>query len=189
MKFNKIIKLLSIGALTLSALAPATSFAKWRFSDQVNLANNTLSGKVDELNKQIQSQMGGQGGGGSSSGGSSAGGGGGRVGFYMYIPYRQNDVFVFCKEGPNTQGQDYYWVPTDGVGGFTITNYYAYIYNSESWITTAYYVTICPIGAGPGNWQGTGSGGDYKGSRDYVSPPDTRTGPAQRGQKLESFPH
>ena len=176
MKFNKIIKLLSIGALTLSALAPATSFAKWRFSDQVNLANNTLSNKVNELNQKIKSEMVGQ-------------GVGGRVGFHMYIPYRQNDIFVFCKEGPNTKGQNYYWIPTDGVGGFTITNYRAYIYNSESWISTAYYVTICPIGAGPGTWKGTGSGGNYKGSRDYVSPPDTNTGPAQKGQKLESFPH
>jgi hypothetical protein len=193
MKFNKITKLLSIGALTLSALAPATSFAKWTFSDQVNLANKTLSGKVNELNQQIQSQMGGSkssgSSGSSSSSGSSGSSAGGGVGFYMYIPYRQNDVFVFCKEGPNTNGQDYYWVPTDGVGGFTITNYYAYIYNSESWITTAYYVTICPIGAGPGTWQGTGQPGDYKGSRDYVSPPDTKTGPAQKGQKLESFTH
>lgn len=146
---KKFIKLLGIAALAASVTTP--SFARWRFSDQVRLANETLASTKEKLSQQLQA--------------SKANGG-----FYIPIPYRQNDVFVFCKEGPNTQGQDYYWVPTDGIGGYTITNYTAYIWNSESWISTAYYLVVCPIGAGPGNWMGPGSGGQWKGNTDYTAP-------------------
>lgn len=141
MSLNKIIKILSIGVLTLSTLAPTTSFAKWTFGDQVNLANRTLNGKVDELKNQLKN--------GSS-----------QQGFYMFIPFRSNDPFIFCTEGPNTPGVDYYWVPTDRIGGYVITNYYAYMWNPPSWISTAYYTTVCPHGAGPGRWTGPGTGAE-----------------------------
>lgn len=147
---KKIIKTLSIGLLALSLASP--SFARWTFRDQVRKANNTLNSTKNQLSQQLQAS------------------GAGGVGFYMYIPYRQNDVFVFCKEGPNTQGVDYYWIPTDGVGGYTITNYYAYMWNPASWTSTAYYLTVCPIGAGPGQWKGPGSGGQWKGNSNYISP-------------------
>ena len=138
---NTINKLISISILTLLVASP--SYAKWTFSDQVNLATSTLNSTKQQLAQQLQKS---------------------NDGFYLAIPYRSNDVFVFCKEGPNNQGMNYYWVPTDGVGGYRITNYKKYMYNPESWRSTAYYLTVCPHGKQAGNWTGPGSGGQWKGN-------------------------
>lgn len=147
----------TLGLMSLLTLLPTLSFAKWTIQDQANKANNAMQ----DMTKTLQN-----GGSVSSDGTSSSSGGGygGPLGAYIYIPFRQNDVFVFCKEGPNTKSQDYYWIVQNGV--FTITNYYAYVYSTPSWVSTVYWNSICPFGKKPneGTWQGTGSPGDYKGN-------------------------
>lgn len=76
-------------------------------------------------------------------------------GVYAIIPWRDNDPFVFCTEGPSTEGDNHWWIPIDPASGTWLPT--GLPYNQPNYVSLAYYMAICP--------QGGGNRSDWKGAR------------------------
>lgn len=73
-----------------------------------------------------------------------------------YIPWRSNDPFVFCTEGPSTQGDNHWWIPIDPASGTWAPT--GLPYNQPNYVSVGYYLAICPRGGGrSSDWTGTQS--------------------------------
>lgn len=67
----------------------------------------------------------------------------------LFIPWRANDPFVFCTQGPPA---DHQWRPVDPASGtWVATGKY------PNMISLGYYLRICPQGRGrAADWRGKG---------------------------------
>lgn len=74
-------------------------------------------------------------------------------GVYAYIPWRANDPFVFCTEGPSTQGDNHWWIPIDPASGTWAPT--GLPYNQPNYVSVGYYMALCPRGGGNrSDWTG-----------------------------------
>lgn len=69
--------------------------------------------------------------------------------FYMPIPYRGNNPFVFCREGWSTGRMG--WKPSPPYNGtaYVVLRPHKY-WSRNDWSALWYYQTVCPHGIGPG---------------------------------------
>jgi len=123
--------------LTLALTFTPNAEARWRIHHQIAAVTNHINTGVAQLRNQIGTP-------------------GGLQGVYSTVG-RSNDIFVFCREGVPQHS----WVGVNpSTGEFRVLNWWA-----VNWHWIPYYVVICPHGGqAPGDWQGPGSGAQFKGN-------------------------